>query len=970
MSRPQIMSITAILNPYSPANSQFSTPSTSQPRYSNQLPIQSPLRLNPSLTPCSTPPRSPSAASSSSFSPTSSTSSSPRYSRSPSQTFSIYTGEVDPPTLTKTNVKASRNTTLDRLYVYEDSNAYIEYPETSKRGIGYLFLQDPGNWRSPTSDFAYSLGNPGGQKTADRHGKLLTHDLLGNGTVPCMVRSRTCQGAKVCPHADVDKMKAPHTCASLDLVRERLAQDRNFRLQNDSPSRQIFLKTQAFITSLLRVGCRLTGETAVLDSEDSNEESQFIRDHHQSLRRGYVEKEPRCQGRLSLLHDGGMIACEHYDSQTARSHFHMRLDDSYNREYIKAVLAGDTQAAKELEEDVFLQYNVGPDAECTVVSNHSAQRFNCSYSHRDKNDRLYQPLLERLPCSVKFRVYEPLEDYRVQCPYVLVICSGVHRHPISLPTKTPPRLRNQLFKVFCDIGEDLADLTVRGLLRHGVVHSYLKQLFPQNPLASLYDVHSSLANHEHLAYYIKTARGLYFPHGTGWKGALHLYHLQTERYPVEAHYICRFIEFTDEPGIMDDDGDDEPAPPEGHRIIICMAPGASALLQQAQFLQSNISFKQVQGWKEFIIAGCDRELNSTVVYCRAYVTGESAALHLRLFDAIEELVVEDTGLPIRWRHLYANSNDDEDQNGLMLLWIADQHGGQAKGLGLHMQRIAQRLPNRRDLFQPHRSVAELSWSEHLHRVFRLCSVHVHRNIQECGVPRTVKEAMRSLVCMAHDDWEGAVGIIKEEGGKKGIDWYENKVNSKFALEGICWERSKVPKAVWIAGDRNDNIVEGAHSNINLEGKGCSLVGGMEKARRYDASRLASIKLTQDAGIRRSYASGLPVDNASREIKRKFAGDHKQLEKEDDLIRQHNQKLNKAQERFNKAREKGSKLWAHVQELQQLNSTQEEIQSALEQVQKQKELYVRYRDEVVKQSDKGSALRKGSGREMARTLVLG
>ena len=45
------------------------------------------------------------------------------------------------------------------------------------------------------------------------------------------------------------------------------------------------------------------------------------------------------------------------------------------------------------------------------------------------------------------------------------------------------------------------------------------------------------------------------------------------------------------------------------------------------------------------------------------------------------------------------------------------------------------------------------------------------------------------------------------------------------------EKSKIPKYIWLAGNRNDNIVEGAHSNVNQEGQMCTLVGGIEKGRR-------------------------------------------------------------------------------------------------------------------------------------------
>ena len=91
------------------------------------------------------------------------------------------------------NIKLNRKTTLSTLYTYEDSNAYIEYPDTNTDyPIGYLFRYDPCDWRNPTHNFAYSLGKPAGQSKA---GQEVFLDLLvgkdGN-CVPCVESHFTC----------------------------------------------------------------------------------------------------------------------------------------------------------------------------------------------------------------------------------------------------------------------------------------------------------------------------------------------------------------------------------------------------------------------------------------------------------------------------------------------------------------------------------------------------------------------------------------------------------------------------------------------------------------------------------------------------------------------------------------------------------------------------------------------------------
>lgn len=87
------------------------------------------------------------------------------------------------------------------------------------------------------------------------------------------------------------------------------------------------------------------------------------------------------------------------------------------------------------------------------------------------------------------------------------------------------------------------------------------------------------------------------------------------------------------------------------------------------------------------------------------------------------------------------------------------------GLGLFLQELAQGLVGQRDLHEPHRFLSELSEYEHLHRLFRLCVVHIYRNIQACAVGSDVQKLMRSLVCIEHDDWDNTLALIQKQGGK-------------------------------------------------------------------------------------------------------------------------------------------------------------------------------------------------------------
>ena len=89
------------------------------------------------------------------------------------------------------------------------------------------------------------------------------------------------------------------------------------------------------------------------------------------------------------------------------------------------------------------------------------------------------------------------------------------------------------------------------------------------------------------------------------------------------------------------------------------------------------------------------------------------------------------------------------------------------GLGLHLQKLSQRLIRKFDLHEPHRLLSDLSPYDHLHRLYRLCTGHAKRNIRKCSVPEQVRNLMRSLICTTHENWDRTLKAIEELGGKPG-----------------------------------------------------------------------------------------------------------------------------------------------------------------------------------------------------------
>lgn len=138
--------------------------------------------------------------------------------------------------------------------------------------------------------------------------------------------------------------------------------------------------------------------------------------------------------------------------------------------------------------------------------------------HRDANGNITIAELIHLECRSRFRVYQPLKEHRSSCPWVLITCHGEHTHPIPLPTKTPPPIKETIFDILRSLSHNLPDLTPRRFLRHSATNAFLRSKFPDIPNPTIIDLHPSLGNRDHLRSFISAVQKEQFPMGTGWDG--------------------------------------------------------------------------------------------------------------------------------------------------------------------------------------------------------------------------------------------------------------------------------------------------------------------------------------------------------------------------------------------------------------------------------------------------------------------
>lgn len=101
-------------------------------------------------------------------------------------------------------------------------------------------------------------------------------------------------------------------------------------------------------------------------------------------------------------------------------------------------------------------------------------------------------------------------------------------------------------------------------------------------------------------------------------GLLHVKTQQDELLAPTDQYLCVMLELPDTE-VDNNEADvpeDQPFSSEGKslRIAICMTSAASKQLVEAQYLQSDIRFKQIVGFYEFEIASLDRYSNYVLLH--------------------------------------------------------------------------------------------------------------------------------------------------------------------------------------------------------------------------------------------------------------------------------------------------------------------------------------------------------------------
>ncbi|UZO06814.1 uncharacterized protein OCT59_027121 [Rhizophagus irregularis] len=416
--------------------------------------------------------------------------------------------------------------------------------------------------------------------------------------------------------------------------------------------------------------------------------------------------------------------------------------------------------------------------ECFMVRPNIARSDECPFLHKVKN-----------------RIVKGSE-----CPFIATVSVGKHNHPPPPPYKTPYNIKNQLQNIINN--EHTLDLTRRKFLTGTMIQNYLNG-------KQLSELHPSLNNQSKIDYYIGKTRRSQYPYGQNILGVTHEF-MKHEK--SEDPYI-RSIRFLD----------------SGQYIVVCATKQQLKAIPELTYFEIDMAFKRIHGvTNEWEVSAYVSRIQKTLTFARIFTNIETADAYQNLFEDLFNCIEKDTGEIFNFYHIHGR--------GLGCI-IADQHKGQALGLGRYLN---SKYPN-------------LTPVEHLQHIYKLCQVHYKRNIDK---NKQISSEIRSAMYLVPTlDAQKEVLIVLDKiqsSGELGAEAWVKDKRVSWVLSGISIAFTKMDHIIWNQTPNNTNVGESAHANVNHDGRNLSLLAGIVRGCNFDKRQWESGNVYEKYNIPESY----------------------------------------------------------------------------------------------------------------------
>ncbi|EXX66266.1 hypothetical protein RirG_125470 [Rhizophagus irregularis DAOM 197198w] len=243
-----------------------------------------------------------------------------------------------------------------------------------------------------------------------------------------------------------------------------------------------------------------------------------------------------------------------------------------------------------------------------------------------------------------------------------------------------------------------------------------------------------------------------------------------------------------------------------------------------------MAFKRIHGiTNEWEVTAYLPRVQKTLTFARIFTNIETAEAYQNLLEDLFGCIERDIGKTFNFHHIHGE--------GLGCI-IADQHKGQALGLGQYL--LNSKYPH-------------LTLIEHLQHIYKLCQVHYKRNIDKNkALSSEIRSAMYIVSNLnTQNEVLKILHKIRDCGEPGTTAWVKDKL-TPWVLSGISSVFSKMDHIIWSQTPNNTNAGESAHANVNRDGCNLSLLARIVRGRDFDKRQWESTDVYEKYNVPDTY----------------------------------------------------------------------------------------------------------------------
>jgi hypothetical protein len=474
-------------------------------------------------------------------------------------------------------------------------------------------------------------------------------------------------------------------------------------------------------------------------------------------------------------------------------------------------------AAIDLEflEDLFNKDILPPSEECGSFEPLSSRRKYCDRDHPQGSGRL-----KHTPCDVIFNALIPVDIS--QCPYILFISHGVHKHPPPPPTKPPERILQAVKQMIQQIQD--SSLTTAQFLRSPQLEAFCQQY----NASTFAEIHSSFCNKDRITAIIQKQQLLSYPNGQDINGLIFLQRMD--------QHIKNYVQevFHDSQGTM----------------VLCAYKEQIQLLAKLSSFEVDMSFKRIRSkdMNEVLFATFLPDQSKIITLLRVFTNLDSAEGYYLLFKRVFTMIQKVLHQPVLFDPIHGS--------GIYGI-IVDMDSKQYSGLGRYLSEID---PQHRDV----------TWQ--LEHIILFCRVHFQRSILKVlgtrsqGTPLWSR-MMSLLDCKSEAEYDELLELlIKYEKSQNVRNWAQQKKSPviKAGLNKAC---SKIQPYYFDLLRNHTNAVEQSHQKSYASGKYLTLLEAVKNSAKLDKDDILQYQNFHQLNIHHSYRTSNMEANYLRHMSR-------------------------------------------------------------------------------------------------------